>query len=181
MDIERVQLLRTLKTDKVWKKGTIFDAKKDGRPIPAFVIAEVRANKPTVKVLKPSGGSRVEPETAKKWPPLTLAELKDGYPDLVAELKVEVEIEIESRPLTLAELRERYSDLVAEIEEAKEPEAKEPEAKEPEAKEPLTGAAILRMNHGQVLELFKDEKDFESLKTEKRTVLVGIATKRFVK
>ena len=181
MDIERVQLLRTLKTDKVWKKGTIFDAKKDGRPIPAFVIAEVRANKPTVKVLKPSGGSRVEPETAKKWPPLTLAELKEGYPDLVAELKVEVEIEVESRPLTLAELRERYSDLVAEIEEAKEPEAKEPEAKEPEAKEPLTGAAILRMNHGQVLELFKDEKDFESLKTEKRTVLVGIATKRFVK
>jgi len=176
MDIERVQLLRTLKTNKVWKKGTIFDAKKDGRPIPAFVIAEVRANKPTVKVLKPSGGSRVEPETAKKWPPLTLAELKEGYPDLVAELKVEVEIEIESRPLTLAELRERYSDLVAEIEEAK-----EPEAKEPEAKEPLTGAAILRMNHGQVLELFKDEKDFESLKTEKRTVLVGIATKRFVK
>ena len=166
MDIERVQLLRTLKTNKVWKKGTIFDAKKDGRPIPAFVIAEVRANKPTVKVLKPSGGSRVEPETAKKWPPLTLAELKEGYPDLVAELKVEVEIGVESRPLTLAELRERYPDLVADIE---------------EAKEPLTGATILRMNHGQVLELFKDEKDFESLKTEKRTVLVGIATKRFVK
>jgi len=142
MDIERAELLVTLKGKKVWKKGTIFDPKKDGHPIPPDIIAEVRANTGTVKVL----GALTEVAADDK----TVA--------------VEAELAEAKAKLAVAGAR------VAEI---------EAEAKDEEA--PLKGADILRMNRGQILDLLKNEEDFESIKDEKRTILVGIARKRLVK
>jgi len=140
MNIERAELLVTLKADRVWKKGTIFDPVKDGHPIPPAIIAEVRANTGTVRVL----GAMVEASPVAKSDGVEIAE-------------------------------ERLAELEAEIAEA---EARLAEVKQGAA---LTGAAILRMNHEEILDLLKGEEDFESLKNEKRTVLVGIATKRLVK
>lgn len=49
---ERVRLLATLKCgNKVWGKGQVLDAEKDGRPIPMEILAEIRANTGKVEVL----------------------------------------------------------------------------------------------------------------------------------
>jgi len=143
MNIERAELLVTLKADKVWKKGTIFDPVKDGHPIPPAIIAEVRANKRTVRVL----GAVIEASpVATSSGGVEIAEAR------LAELEAKI-VEAEAR---LAEIDEKQETA-------------------------LTGADIRRMSHKEILELLEDEEDFESLKNEKRTVLVGIARKRFVK
>lgn len=141
MNIERVELLVTVKGTKVWKKGTIFDPQKDGHPIPSEIINEVRANTGTVRVLGAAA------PTAKQ----------EGAAEAEARLA-----ELEAK---IAEAEARLS----EIDEAKQEGAA------------LTGAKILRMTQEEILDLLKDEKDFESLKNEKRTTLVGIAAKRLVK
>lgn len=161
MDIERAELLVTLKGVKVWKKGTIFDPEKDGHPIPSDVIAEVRAKTGKVRVLKAVTES---PSAARL---ATATEQVEAGADLaVTKQKI---IEAEAK---LAGLKVDIAETEAKLLETS-------DVKDEEA--PLTGAALLRMKTGEILDLLKDEKDFESLKGEKRTVLVGIARKRFVK
>ena len=94
MDIERVEILRTLKADKVWKKGTILD-RKDG-PLPPAIIAEVRANKPTVRVL--GTHEKVAAESVVESPEITtVGDLRKTYPHLIAQLEAEIVAEIDDR------------------------------------------------------------------------------------
>ena len=93
MDIERVEILRTLKADKVWKKGAILD-KKDG-PLPPAIIAEVRANKSTVRVL---GTHEKVAEPVVGSPEITTVDdLRKTYPHLIAQLEAEIVAEIDDR------------------------------------------------------------------------------------
>ena len=62
MRIEKVELLITLKANKVWRKGSIFNS-NDG-PIPQDILKEVKAGAKTVKVLEPNGVAEKSPIAA---------------------------------------------------------------------------------------------------------------------
>jgi len=159
MNIERIELLTTLKGKEVWKKGTIFDPKKDGHPIPPEIIAEVRANTGTVRVLK------------------AISETSQPV--------ASIDTQISDAEIKLAELRAEIAEAEAKMAEL----TKSPDDEKKETdnfssaitSRSLTGSDIRSMTHKEILDLLKDEEDFELLKGEKRTVLVGIATKRLIK
>ena len=151
MDIERIELLTTLKGSEIWKKGTILDVKKDG-PFPPEIIAEVRANTGTVRVLK-AISSEASPQPV-----------------------FSIETKINEGEARLAELQAKIAKA-----EAKLMDMELSNDEEEQIGTSLTGGDILRMTHDEILDLLKNEEDFESLKDQKRTVLVGIASKRFVK
>lgn len=163
MKVERAQLNVTLKCgNKKWKRGTIFDPEIDGRPIPQEIIAEARANPRRVTILgRPVNEVSLADVISAKI-------MQDKVDGLVAELE---------------EVREQLAvanqkPLVADHTEVMQAEIDRLSSEEAPVK--LTGASFLTMKHSEILDLLKDEKDFEALKLEKRNVLVGIARKRLV-
>ena len=60
--VEKVELLVTLKANKVWRKGSIFNS-NDG-PIPQDILKEVKAGCRTVKILEPNGVAEKSPIAA---------------------------------------------------------------------------------------------------------------------
>jgi len=117
MDIERVELLVTLKGAKTWKKGTIFDPKKDGRPIPSDIIAEVRANSGAVRVL----GAVNEGQSVVKSDASIKAEISEAETKL-AELRAkiaEAEVELAETVTAIARPDKTESPEVLETDEKK--------------------------------------------------------------
>lgn len=110
MDIERVRILKTLKSGgKLWKKGDIFT-----KPIPPELTAEVRAKTGTVEVL----GAETAQSSVDEAVSVRKAQLEAESVNKIAKLEKEHAEEIEGLQIRIKVLEENLADMTERAETA---------------------------------------------------------------